>query len=1031
MLPTPAASILARRLDFDLAAVVSASHNPYGDNGIKFFDRRGIKLDDAVEAEVERRLDDDGAEHAGTVSELEGGFDDYVRELRSAFPLDLSGRRIALDCANGATYRIAPAIFERLGAEVDAIATEPDGRNINDGYGATAPEALAERMKSTDAEIGFAFDGDGDRLIAIDGEGTIHDGDELIALAARHLKESGELAGGVAVTVMTNYGFFQSLEAEGIEIAQTQVGDRYVIEALRERDWKLGGEQSGHIIWTDFTPTGDGVAAALLTLRALGDRKLEHVEPFERLPQKLENVKIKDRGRRRGREGAVGRRGRGEREARGPWSRPRPALGHRAVAAGDGRGAGEEGARRGLLAPGRDRRARAHLAPPPKTAVREAPDGYPVSPLMCGIVGYVGDRPCRDLLIAGLEKLEYRGYDSAGVSVISDGEIDSVRAVGNLANLREAMAEHSSHGDGSVAVAMAPATIGVAHTRWATHGRVTEENAHPHGDCNDKIHIVLNGIVENHSELRKELADDGHVFSSETDAEIVSHLIERHFDGDLTAAVREAFNELRGHYAFVAMHADHPDVLVAARKECPLVIGLGDDETFVASAIPAFLRETRRVMVIENGELVTITPDGAEITDAEGNPIERDSEEITWDEDAAEKGGYATFMMKEIHEQPDAVAETITDRLPSLDSVDLSEMELDDDYLRNIDRIVIVACGTSYHAGLVGRYAIEQWARVPVEMDIASEYRYRDPVLRENDLVIGITQSGETADTLAAMRLAREGGAKVLAVTNVMGSQATRDSDAVLFTRAGLEIGVAATKTFVSQVAVMYLLGLRIAELRGTMPTDRLAELIAELKHIPSKIEETIEVADKQVQAIARAHYERKFFLYLGRHIGLPVCLEGALKLKEISYIPTDAYAAGEMKHGPIALLDEETPVVCVATDSPVLEKMLSNVEEVRARGADVVAIASAGLRAGRRGGRPDPLHPRHRLDPAADPGRNPAPAAGLLHRQAQRPQRGPAAEPRQDGHRRVVVAFRPLEARGDKRAGPGRGGNGRRRLRR
>ncbi len=562
---------------------------------------------------------------------------------------------------------------------------------------------------------------------------------------------------------------------------------------------------------------------------------------------------------------------------------------------------------------------------------------------MCGIVGYVGDRPCRDLLIAGLEKLEYRGYDSAGVSVISDGEIDSVRAVGNLANLREAMEEHSSNGSGAVAVATTPATTGVAHTRWATHGRVTEENAHPHGDCDDKIHIVLNGIVENHSELRKELADDGHVFSSETDAEIVSHLIERHFDGDLTLAVRKAFADLRGHYAFVAMHSDHPEVLVAARKECPLVIGLGEDETFVASAIPAFLAETRRVMEIENGELVTITADGAEITDAEGNPVSRDEDEVSWDEDTAEKGGYETFMMKEIHEQPDAVAETITDRLPSLDSVDLSELELEDDYLRNIDRVVIVACGTSYHAGLVGRYAIEQWARVPVEMDIASEYRYRDPVLRENDLVIGITQSGETADTLAAMRLAREGGAKVLAVTNVMGSQATRDSDAVLFTRAGLEIGVAATKTFVSQVAVMYLLGLRLAELRGTMPTERLAELIAELKHIPSKIEETIEVADEQVQTIAESHHQRKFFLYLGRHIGLPVCLEGALKLKEISYIPTDAYAAGEMKHGPIALLDEETPVVCVATDSPVLEKMLSNVEEVRARGADVIAIASEG----------------------------------------------------------------------------------------
>ncbi|MCE3265736.1 MAG: glutamine--fructose-6-phosphate transaminase [Solirubrobacterales bacterium] len=563
---------------------------------------------------------------------------------------------------------------------------------------------------------------------------------------------------------------------------------------------------------------------------------------------------------------------------------------------------------------------------------------------MCGIVGYVGDRPCRDLLIAGLEKLEYRGYDSAGISVISDGKIDSVRAVGNLSNLRAAIKEHASaNGSGHVAVGAPPATIGVAHTRWATHGRVTEENAHPHGDCSDKIHIVLNGIVENHSELRKELAEDGHVFSSETDAEIVSHLIERHFDGDLTEAVRAAFGELRGHYAFVAMHSDQPDVLVAARKECPLIVGLGDDETFVASAIPAFLAETRRVLEIENGELVTITSEGAEITDAGGNAVTRDDEEVTWDEDAAEKGGWPTFMMKEIHEQPDAVAETITDRLPGLDGVDLSDVELDDEYLRNIDRIVIVACGTSYHAGLVGRYAIEQWARVPVEMDVASEYRYREPVLRENDLVVGITQSGETADTLAAMRLAREGGAKVLAVTNVMGSQATRDSDAVLFTRAGLEIGVAATKTFVSEVAVMYLLGLRLAELRGTVPKERRAELVAQLKNIPSKIEETIEIVDEPVQAIAQAHHQRRFFLYLGRHIGLPVCLEGALKLKEISYIPTDAYAAGEMKHGPIALLNEETPVICVATDSPVLEKMLSNIAEVRARGADVVAIASEG----------------------------------------------------------------------------------------
>src|SRR5215204_5692566 len=564
---------------------------------------------------------------------------------------------------------------------------------------------------------------------------------------------------------------------------------------------------------------------------------------------------------------------------------------------------------------------------------------------MCGIVGYVGDRPCRDLLIAGLEKLEYRGYDSAGVSVISDGEIDSVRAVGNLANLREAVEAHSLNGDGpSVAVAAPPATIGLGHTRWATHGRVTEENAHPHGDCEDKIHIVLNGIVENHAELRRELQAQGHEFTSETDAEIVSHLIERHCDGDFTEAVRRAFGDLRGHYAFVAMHRDHPDTLVGARKECPLIVGLGEEENFIASAIPAFMAETRRALGIKNDELVTIHKGEVTVIHADGTEVtDREPMEVTWDEDAAEKGGYATFMLKEIHEQPDGVAETITDRLQTLERVDLSDVDLDDDFLRGVERIVIVACGTSYHAGLIGRYAIETWARVPVEMDIASEYRYRDPVHRPNDLVIGITQSGETADTLAAMRLAKEGGSKVLAICNVMGSQATRDADAVLFTRSGIEISVAATKTFVSQVAAMYLLGLRLAELRGTMEAERLAELVAELKTLPSKIQETITSTEERIQAIARTHYQQRFFMFIGRHIGLSVCLEGALKLKEISYIPADAYAAGEMKHGPIALLDESTPVVAVATDSPVVEKMLSNMEEVRARGADVIAVATEG----------------------------------------------------------------------------------------
>jgi glucosamine--fructose-6-phosphate aminotransferase (isomerizing) len=558
---------------------------------------------------------------------------------------------------------------------------------------------------------------------------------------------------------------------------------------------------------------------------------------------------------------------------------------------------------------------------------------------MCGIVGYVGGRPCEELLLSGLEKLEYRGYDSAGLSLLDEGEVASVHAVGNLANLRAAVAERSENGVGE----LPPAQTGIAHTRWATHGRVTEENAHPHDDSSGQVHIVLNGIVENHTELRKRLQEAGEVFTSDTDAEVVAHLIASHYDGNLAAAVRAAYAELGGHYAFVAMHADEPQRLLGARKECPLVAGVGEGETFLASAIPAFLADTRTAVPIENGEIVEIEAGEVRITDAEGTPIERASEEITWDADAAEKGGYETFMLKEIHEQADAIAETVTDRLPGDDGVDLSDVALEDEFLRNVDRIVIVACGTSYHAGLVGRYAIEEWARVPVEMDIASEYRYRNPVVGPGDLVVGITQSGETADTLAAMRLAREAGAKVLAVTNIMGSQATRDSDAVLYTRAGLEIGVAATKTFLAQVAAMYLLGLRIAELRESLPPARIAELVAEMKALPAKVDETLAGTEGAVKAVAAAHSSQNFFLYLGRHIGLPVCLEGALKLKEISYIPTDAYAAGEMKHGPIALLDESTPVVCIVTDSPVLEKVLSNVEEVRARGAQTIAIATAG----------------------------------------------------------------------------------------
>jgi glucosamine--fructose-6-phosphate aminotransferase (isomerizing) len=561
---------------------------------------------------------------------------------------------------------------------------------------------------------------------------------------------------------------------------------------------------------------------------------------------------------------------------------------------------------------------------------------------VCGIVGYVGRRPVQALLLAGLSKLEYRGYDSAGISVIGEDRIEAVRAVGNLSALETKLRDDA--GSGPVAVAERPATTGIGHTRWATHGRVSEENAHPHFDSADRVHVVVNGIVENYMALKERLLARGSVFTSETDAEVIAHLIAELYAGDLADAVRSAYAQLEGHYAFVAMSLDEPEVLVGARKECPLLVGRGDGEQFVASAVPAFLAETRRVQFLENGEIVVLRPDGVTITTADGRPVERAEHTVDWDEETAEKGGYETFMLKEIHEQADAVADAIADRTARGDGVDLMEQDaLDESILDGVRRIVIVACGTSYHAGLIGRYAIEEWARVPVEMDIASEYRYRNAVVGPGDLVLGITQSGETADTLAAMRLARERGARVLAVTNVMGSQATRDADGVLFTRAGLEIGVAATKTFLCQVAVMYLLGLRLAELRGELAPARLAELVGEVKRLPHCIDEVLAGVEDQVRPVAEAYWRSEFFLYIGRHVGLPVALEGALKLKEISYIATDAYAAGEMKHGPIALLDDSTPVVCVATDSPVLEKVASNMQEVRARGAHVIALATAG----------------------------------------------------------------------------------------
>jgi glucosamine--fructose-6-phosphate aminotransferase (isomerizing) len=550
---------------------------------------------------------------------------------------------------------------------------------------------------------------------------------------------------------------------------------------------------------------------------------------------------------------------------------------------------------------------------------------------VCGIVGYVGARTAKELLLHGLERLEYRGYDSAGLALLEDEGLDYVRAVGNLDQLK---AEAGL--DGS------EATTGVGHTRWATHGKVSYENAHPLTGCvEDEVAVVLNGIVENFRELKDSLLEEGHGFSSETDAEVVAHLVERHYQGDLVEAVSEAYAELDGHFAFVVIHREHPEMLVGARLQCPLVVGIAEGEMFLASSIAAFLRETRRVQLIEDGEVVAITKEGARFYSVEDGPREREEFEVDWDDEAAEKHGYETFMLKEIYEQPQAVADTIGERIRG-GRLDLEDIGLTDLEIQNLRRMVILATGTAYHAGVVGRYVIEEWARLPCEPDIASEWRYRNPVLTKDTLVVGISQSGETRDTIDAIRLARETGARTVAITNMMGTQITQEVDTVLYTRAGLEMSVAATKTFTAQVTLLYLLALRLAEVRRTLPEKEIASLLAEVDSLPQKIAAYLD-GDHPIEEIAQRHYKKPFFLYLGRHIGLPVCLEGALKLKEISYIPTEAYSAGEMKHGPIALLDPETPVVCIATESHVYDKVVSNIQEVRARGAEVIAIATDG----------------------------------------------------------------------------------------
>jgi glucosamine--fructose-6-phosphate aminotransferase (isomerizing) len=551
---------------------------------------------------------------------------------------------------------------------------------------------------------------------------------------------------------------------------------------------------------------------------------------------------------------------------------------------------------------------------------------------VCGIIGYVGDREAKPLLLQGLKRLEYRGYDSAGIALREDACLDYVRAVGNLQNLVDAAGPNGSSSH-----------HGLGHTRWATHGGVTELNAHPLTGCDAaKIAIVLNGIVENYRELKQELVEQGHTFTSETDAEVVVHMLEREYDGDLAAALVRVYPLLEGHFSIVAIHHDLPDLLVGVRHQTPLVVGVGEGEMFIASSVAAFLSETRRVSFLDDGEIVEITPAGARFfvggVEVHDHPVE----DIDWDDDVAEKGGFETFMLKEIYEQPEALRETIGDRVRGhelvLDGLGMTELEI-----QNLRRIVVVACGTAYHAGVVGRYVIEEWARVPVEPDIASEWIYRNPVLSKDTLVIGISQSGETRDTVNAVKLAKEMGAHTMAITNLMGTQITREVDSTIYTRCGLEVGVAASKTFTAQVGVMYLIAMKLAQIRKTLPADEIEFILDQVHELPDKMAAFLN-GNHPIDEIAQRFYDKPFFLYLGRHIGLPVALEGALKLKEISYIPTDAYSAGEMKHGPIALLEEGTPVVVVATDQKLIyEKVVSNIQETRARGAHVIAIATDG----------------------------------------------------------------------------------------
>jgi glucosamine--fructose-6-phosphate aminotransferase (isomerizing) len=552
---------------------------------------------------------------------------------------------------------------------------------------------------------------------------------------------------------------------------------------------------------------------------------------------------------------------------------------------------------------------------------------------MCGIIGYIGAKPVVPVLLDGLRRLEYRGYDSAGIAVVNGRGIELRRSAGKLSNLEQVISEDPLQG-----------VYGLGHTRWATHGRPTEENAHPHRDCTGRIVVVHNGIIENYLELKRELQSKGHKFVTETDTEVVAHLVEEESKGDgLENAVLRAMTRLRGLFAIVLISAEDQEKIVAVRNGPPVVVGLGDSEWFVASDIPAILQHTRDVVFLDDQEIAVATRDGVRFMRMSGDVIEKKPQRVTWDPVQAEKAGYKHFMLKEIFEQPAAVRETILGRV-SQDTgrVHLEEMNLSDEVFREVTKVQLIACGTSWHAGLVGKFLIEQLARLSAEVDYGSEFRYRSPVVDDKTLTVIITQSGETADTLAALREAKARGSKSVAICNVVGSMATREADGTIYTHAGPEIGVASTKAFTSQLVALYLLALYIGQLRGTLDEETRRQLIGELLLLPKQLEQILKLS-KQLEEIAGRFANRTDFLYLGRGINYPIALEGALKLKEISYIHAEGYPAGEMKHGPIALIDERMPVVALAPNDAVYEKMLGNIQEAKARGGAVIAVTTAG----------------------------------------------------------------------------------------